>query len=92
MGFTPIPRRLGLQAAKRNMQEEQRRKKLVALLNEVFLNYLAQKEWTDNVDPDFMACAETFIKRYDPQLAKEQWMRTGIMLGAIYEQWRQKAQ
>lgn len=68
------------------------REKLVSLLKEVFLNYLAQKKWTDEVDPDFLACAEVFIKRYNSQLTKEQWMRTGMVLGALYEQWRQKAQ
>jgi hypothetical protein len=64
--------------------------KLKRLFDEVLLNRDAQQKWSENVDPDFIACVEVMIKRYDQKLSKEQWMRTGIMIGAVYEQWRQQ--
>jgi hypothetical protein len=64
--------------------------KLKKLFNEVLLNYQAQQHWQENVDPDFLECVDTMIKSYDKGLAKEQWLRTGVMLGAVYEQWRQR--
>lgn len=64
--------------------------KLVKLIREVLLNHDAQKKWEENVDPDFIECVEQMIKRYDQNKPKEQWMRTGVMLGAVYEQWRQR--
>ena len=64
--------------------------KLVRLFKEVCLNYQAQQDWEKNVDPDFLECVEAMIKKYDQQLPKEQWLRTGVMLGAVYEQWRQR--
>ena len=63
--------------------------KLKRLFDEVLLNYEAQQKWSENVDPDFIACVETMIKRYGQEIPKEQWLRTGVMLGAVYEQWRQ---
>ena len=71
-------------------QQNEHHKKLKRLFDEVLLNYDAQQKWSENVDPDFIACVETMTKRYDQELPKEQWMRTGIMLGAVYEQWRQQ--
>jgi hypothetical protein len=59
------------------------------LFREVLLNYQAQKEWQKNVDPDFLECVDAMIKKYNQELPKEQWLRTGVMLGAVYEQWRQ---
>ena len=64
--------------------------KLKKLFQEVLLNYRAQEEWNKNVDPDFLECVEAMAKKYDQQLPKEQWLRTGVMLGAVYEQWRQR--
>ena len=63
-----------------------------ALINEVLLNDKAQEEWTNNVDRDFLAAIEVFAKRYDQALSKLQWLRTGVMLGAVYEIWKQKQQ
>ncbi len=66
--------------------------KIEKLVKEVILNDKAQQEWTKNVDPDFLTAMETVIKRYteDPSKDKAQIFRTGIMLGAVYEMWRQK--
>jgi len=62
------------------------------LIKEVILNDKAQEEWIKNVDPDFLTAMETVIKRYteDPGKDKAQIFRTGVMLGAVYERWRQK--
>lgn len=70
--------------------EQSRRNKVKAIINDVLLNEEAQKEWTDNVDRDFLAAVETFAKRYDLTLPPLQLLRTGIMFGAVYEQWRQQ--
>jgi hypothetical protein len=64
--------------------------KLKKIFDEVLLNYEAQQKWEESVDPDFIACVETMTKRYNQNLSKEQWLRTGVMLGAVYEQWRQQ--
>jgi len=64
--------------------------KLKTLFDEVLLNYEAQQKWSKDVDPAFIECVEIMIKDYDQEIPKEQWMRTGIMLGAVYEQWRQQ--
>jgi SPX domain protein involved in polyphosphate accumulation len=67
------------------------RDKIKKLLQEVILNDKAQQQWIDNVDPDFISAMETVIKRYtqDPSKDSAQIFRTGIMLGAVYERWRQ---
>jgi hypothetical protein len=66
--------------------------KIEKLIKEVLLNDKAQEEWIRNVDPDFLTAMETLIKRYteDPSKTKAEIFRTGIMLGAVYEIWRQK--
>ena len=64
--------------------------KLKKLFCEVLLNYQAQEEWQKKVDPDFLECVDAMIKKYDQELPKEQCLRTGVMLGAVYEQWRQR--
>jgi len=66
--------------------------KVEKLVKEVILNDKAQEEWIKNVDPDFLTAMETVIKRYteDPSKDKAQIFRTGVMLGAVYERWRQK--
>jgi len=69
---------------------EQPQNKVEAIINEVILNEKAQEEWTDNVDRDFLAAIEVFGKRYDQELPMIQWLRTGVMLGAVYEIWKQK--
>lgn len=68
------------------------RSKVEKLLKEVILNDKAQQEWIKNIDPDFITAMETIIKRYteDPGKDKAQIFRTGVMLGAVYERWRQK--
>ena len=72
--------------------EQPRKDKVEAIINEVILNEKAQEEWNDNVDRDFLAAIEAFGKRYDQELPLLQWMRTGVMLGAVYEIWKQKQQ
>ena len=66
--------------------------KIEKLVREVILNDKAQEEWIKNVDPDFLTAMETVIKRYteDQSISREQLFRTGVMLGAIYERWKQK--
>ena len=66
--------------------------KIEKLVKEVILNDKAQEEWIKNVDPDFLTAMETVIKRYteDQSISREQLFRTGVMLGAIYERWKQK--
>ena len=68
------------------------KEKVEKLVKEVILNDKAQEEWIKNVDPDFLTAMETFIKKYtqDQSKSREQLLRTGIMLGAVYERWRQK--
>jgi hypothetical protein len=68
------------------------RAKVEKLVKEVILNEKAQEEWIKNVDRDFLTAMETVIKRYteDPSKDKSQILRTGVMLGAVYERWRQK--
>ena len=70
--------------------EQQHKDKIKAMLQDVFFNENAQKEWTDTVDRDFLAAMEVFAKRYDKNLSKMQWMRTGVMLGAVYEIWKKR--
>jgi len=67
------------------------KEKVEKLVREVILNDKAQQEWIKNADPDFLTAMETVIKRYteDPSKSKQQVFRAGIMLGAIYERWRQ---
>jgi len=72
------------------MEQQPRKNKVEAIINEVILNEKAQEEWNDNVDRDFLAAIEAFGKRYDQELSLIQWMRTGVMLGAVYEIWKQK--
>ena len=69
--------------------EQPRKNKIKAIINDVILNEKAQKEWEDNVDRDFLAAVETFAKRYNQELPQIQWLRTGVMLGAVYEIWKQ---
>jgi len=66
--------------------------KIEKLVREVILNDKGQEEWIKNVDPDFLTAMETVIKRYTegPSKSREQLFRTGVMLGAVYERWRQK--
>lgn len=70
--------------------EQSRKNKVKAIIQDVILNEEAQKEWNDNVDRDFLAAVETFAKRYDLTLPPIQWLRTGVMLGAVYEKWKQR--
>jgi len=68
------------------------KEKVEKLVKEVILNDKAQEEWIKNVDRDFLTAMETVIKRYteDPSKDRSQIFRTGVMLGAVYERWRQK--
>ena len=68
------------------------RSKVEKLVKDVILNDKSQEEWIKNVDPDFLTAMETVIKRYteDQSISREQLFRTGVMLGAVYERWRQK--
>ena len=66
--------------------------KVKKLVKEVILNDKAQQEWIKNIDSDFLTAMETVIKRYteDPSKDRAQIFRTGVMLGGVYERWRQK--
>jgi len=68
------------------------RSKVEKLVKEVILNDKTQEEWIKNVDPDFLTAMETVIKRYteDPSISRTQIFRTGVMLGGVYERWRQE--
>ena len=70
--------------------DQAKHERLKRLFKEVLLNYQAQQDWEKNVDPDFLECVDAMIKSYDKDLPKEQWLWTGVMLGAVYEQWRQR--
>ena len=70
--------------------EQAKHDKLKTLFKEVLLNYQAQERWQKDVDPDFLECVEAMIKSYNKDVSKEQWFRTGVMIGAVYEQWRQR--
>ena len=70
--------------------DQAKRDKLKKIFNEVLLNQEAQEKWLEQVDPAFLECLETIVRLYNPQTPKEQWLRTGVMLGAVYEQWRQR--
>ena len=70
--------------------DQSRKNKVEAIINDVILNEEAQKEWNDSVDRDFLAAVETFAKRYNQELPRIQWLRTGVMLGAVYEKWKQR--
>lgn len=64
--------------------------KLKQLFDEVLLNFDAHKKWLESVDIDFITCMEQMIKLYGQEISKEECLRTGVMLGAVYEQWRQQ--
>lgn len=70
--------------------DKTKKNKVEAIIREVMLNDEAQQDWNDTVDRDFLAAVEVFAKRYNQELPKIQWLRTGVMLGAVYEIWRQK--
>jgi hypothetical protein len=70
--------------------DQTRHDKLKTIFQEVLLNRQAQDRWQQMVDPDFLECVEAMMQKYDRSLPKEQWFRTGVMLGAVYEQWRQR--
>lgn len=95
MGFPPITRdfpqgvRLLRRKEKHTAIDQTKHDKLTKLFREVLLNYQAHQKWQENVDPAFLECVDEMVKNYDQQIPKEQWFRTGVMLGAVYEQWRQ---
>jgi hypothetical protein len=72
------------------VMDQAKHDKLMKLFQEVLLNYQAQQRWQDNVDPDFIDCLEVIIRKFDRRKSQEQWLRTGVMLGAVYEQWKQR--
>jgi len=89
----PISRSfLGVWGRQKGGRVDEFRPKIEKLVREVILNNKAQEEWLKNVDPDFLTAMETVIKRYSQDRSKssEQLFRTGLMLGAVYERWRQE--
>ncbi len=70
------------------MDEE--RTKIERLVREVLLNYDLQKEWTESTDPDFFTAVDVMMRRYDQDAPKEEWFRTGVILGGVYERWIRK--
>jgi hypothetical protein len=72
------------------VMDQAKHDKLKKLFKEVLLNYQAQQRWQENNDPDLLECVDAMVKSYNKGLPKEQWLRTGVMLGAVYEQWKQR--
>ena len=69
---------------------EDRREKAETLVREVILNDKAQQEWIDDADPDFLNGLEYFINHYDSGKSRNEWFRIGVIIGGVYERWRQK--
>jgi hypothetical protein len=69
---------------------DNRKKKTETLVKEVILNEKAQQEWIDGADPDFLNALEFFIKHYDSGKSRNEWFRIGVIIGGVYERWRQK--
>jgi len=68
---------------------DKERTKIERLVREVLLNYDLQKEWTESTDPDFFTAVDVMMRRYDQKAPKEEWLRTGVIIGGVYERWRQ---
>ena len=62
--------------------------RIIGVFLSVVLNDKAQEEWIKNVDPDFLTAMATVIE--EPGKKKTEIFRAGILLGAIYERWRQR--
>jgi len=69
---------------------DNRKEKMETLIKEVILNDEAQQEWINGADPDFLNALEFFIKRYDTGKSRNEWFRIGVIIGGLYERWRQK--
>ena len=69
---------------------DNRKEKIETLIKEVILNDEAQQEWINGADPDFLNALEFFIKRYDTGKSRNEWFRIGVIIGGLYEGWRQK--
>ena len=69
---------------------DDRKTKAETLVREVILNEQAQQEWIDGADPDFLNALEFFIKNYDSGKSRNEWFRIGVIIGGVYERWRQK--
>ncbi len=67
-----------------------RKGKIETLIREVILNDETQQEWIDGADPDFLNALEFFIKRYDTGKSRNEWFRIGVIIGGVYERWKQK--
>ena len=61
-----------------------------AIVNDVILNFQAQGEWIKNVDPAFLTSLEVFGERDLKRRSKHDAFRMGIVIGAIYEQWKRR--
>jgi len=64
--------------------------KIRTIVKEVLLDYQAQREWTETTDPDFFTAVDVLMRRYDQEAPKEEWFRTGVIIGGVYERWKQK--
>jgi len=69
---------------------DNREEKIETLTREVILNDEAQQEWIGGADPDFLNALEFFIKHYDTGKSRNEWFRIGVIIGGVYERWRQK--
>jgi len=67
-----------------------RKEKIETLIREIMLNEEAQQEWIDGADPDFLNALESFIKHYDTGKSRNEWFRIGVIIGGVYERWKQK--
>ena len=69
---------------------DNRKEKTETLVREVILDDKAQQEWIDGADPDFLNALEYFIKHYDSGKSRNEWFRNGVIIGGVYERWRQQ--
>ena len=69
---------------------DNREEKIETLIREVILNDEAQQEWIGGADPDFLNALEFFIKHYDTGKSRNEWFRIGVIIGGVYERWKQK--
>jgi len=69
---------------------DEQRTKIERIVKEVLLDCQAQQEWTDSTDPDFFTAVEVMMRHYDHDAPREEWLRIGVMIGGVYERWRQK--
>jgi len=61
-----------------------------SIVNEVILNFKAQAEWLASVDPAFLTSLDIFAKTELETLSKAAAFRLGVIIGALYEKWKEE--